>query len=130
MSQEKLAGTGLSSFTAGGTITRGSALKFSSGNVVVTTAITEEVIGIAMQDAASGEQVPVATISGQVVTAIAGAAITAGAQVMPQAAGSGKLITAAGATAISCGIALTAAGASGDLFDLLLRPSVKSPANT
>lgn len=130
MSQERLAGTGLTSFTAGAAITRGRALQLSAGTVIHTTAITQQVIGFAMQDAASGEQVPVATISGQVVTGVAGGAISAGAEVMPLAAGAGKLATAAGATAISCGVALTAAAADGDLIDVLLRPMVKAPANT
>lgn len=130
MSQEKFAGAGLSSFIAGAAITRGRALKLSAANTVIhTTAITDQVIGWAQTDADSGAQVPVATLSGQVVTATASAAVAAGAEVMPTAAGAGKVMTSAGATAISCGIAISAAGADGDLFDVLLRPSVKSPAN-
>jgi hypothetical protein len=131
MSQENFAGTAPVSFTAGGTITRGQALVFSAApkTVVASTAITQQVIGVALQGAASGEQVPAVTASGTIVTMVAGAAITAGAEVMPQATGPGKVITAAGATALSCGIALTAAAADLDLIEVLFRPSVKSPAN-
>jgi hypothetical protein len=131
MSQENLAGASFATFTAGADVTLGRALKLdSSGNVIHTTAITDQVVGIAMESALSGQPVAVATLSGQVVTAVGGAAITVGAEVMPTASGAGKLSTAAGATAISCGIAVSNPGADNGLFQVLLRPSVKSPANS
>jgi Uncharacterized conserved protein (DUF2190) len=132
MAQENYAGTSLMSFTAGGTITRNQVVYFSAApkTVVATTAITQQVIGVAQQAAASGEQVPCVTVPGTLVTMVAGAAITAGAEVMPQATGPGKVITAAGATALSCGIAMTTVTTDGDLVEVLFRPSVKSPANS
>lgn len=128
MSQENYAGSVPVSFTAGGTITRNAAVKLSSGSVVVTTAITDHVIGVAQQDAASGDQVPVLTSPGTVVTMVASAAVAVDAMLMPGA--SGKVATAAGATALTCGQALEAASADGSLFRALLRPGVKSAANT
>jgi len=129
MSQENFAGTSPISFTAGAAVTRGRALKLSGGAVIHTTAITDKVLGVALQDAASGEQVPVLTISGQLVTMVASAAISADAELMPTASGAGKVMTAAGATAISCGQAITAASQDGDLIEAIFRPCVKSPAN-
>lgn len=132
MSQEMLSGTSFASFVAGEAITRGRALKLDTdGEVLHTTAITDLVIGVAMEDAASGATVTVATLNGQVVTAMASAAIASvPTEVMPAASAAGKLATAAGATAVSCGIALSSAAGDGSLFTLLLRPSVKSPANS
>lgn len=127
MSQENYAGSVPVSFVAGGAITRNAALKMSSGTVVVTTAITDHVIGVAQQDAASGEQVPVLTSPGTVVTMVASAAILIDAMLMPGAAG--KVATAAGATALTCGQALEAAAADGNLIRVLFRPGVKSAAN-
>ena len=127
MSQENYAGSVPVSFTAGGAITRNAAVKLSSGAVIVTTAITDHVLGVAQQDAASGEQVPVLTSPGSVVTMVASAAIAIDAMVMPGA--SGKVATAAGVTAITCGQALEAGAADGSLVRVLFRPGVRSPAN-
>lgn len=130
MSIENYAGSVCISMPAGGTITRNSLVTLnSSQQVVVTSAITDKVFGVAQQDAASGDQVPVMTSSGSLVTMVASAAITAGAELMPTASGTGKAMTVAGATAISCGQALTAASASGDLFTAVLRPMLRSPVN-
>jgi len=128
MSQENYAGSVPVSFVAGGAITRNAAVKLSSGAVVVTTAITDHVLGVAQQDAASGEQVAVLTSPGSVATMVASAAIAVDAMVMPGAAG--KVATAAGVTAITCGQALEAAAADGSLVRVLFRPGVRSPANT
>ena len=69
---------------AGGAITRNALVVLNaSGEVVVTSAITDRVFGVALQAAASGEQVPVLVASGAVVTLVANAAITAGAELMP-----------------------------------------------
>jgi hypothetical protein len=130
MSQELLSGTSFASFTTGGATARGKAMKLSGNTVINTTVITDLVTGIAMEDAANGAQVSLACLSGQIVTAQAGAAITAGAEVMPQASGDGLLVTAAGATSVSCGQALTAAAGSGSFFTMIFRPGVRSPANS
>ena len=132
MSQENYAGSAAVSMVAGGTITRNSCVSLnSSGQVIVTTAITDVVFGVAQQDAASGEQVPVLTVSGAIVTLVASGAIaTIGTMLMPTASGAGKVIAAAGATALTCAQNITTAAASGDLFLAQLRPGVKSAANT
>lgn len=123
---------GIQSFVAGAAITANRLVKLDStaGQVIVTTAITEQVVGIALDTVASGELVSVLTMSGAKGKVTASAAISLGAEVMPTASGAGKCATAAGATAVSCGIALSAAGADGDIIEVLLRPSVKSPANS
>lgn len=130
MAQENYIGISPLSREAGGTITRGQALYLnSSSQVVATTAITQTVCGVALEDAASGAQC-LFMPSGPVVMGLGGAAITVGAQVMPQATGPGKFIAAAGATAISCGIALTDPGADGSFFELMLVAGVRAPANS
>jgi hypothetical protein len=129
MAQENFIGLAPLARTAGGTILRGQALTINAaGNVIATTAITEAVAGVALEDAVSGTQC-LFMPSGPVVTAIGGAAITVGAQVMPQATGPGKFVTAAGTTAVSCGIALSNPGADNGLFELMLIPTLRSPAN-
>ena len=127
MSQENYAGSVPVSLLAGGTITRNAALKLSAGGVVVTTAITDHVIGVAQQSAVAGEMVPVLSTPGAIVTMVASAAILADAMVMPGAAG--KVATAAGVTALTCGQVLDVAAADGDLIRVLFRPGVKSAAN-
>lgn len=131
MSQENFAGTAPVSMPAGGAITRNALVVLNaSGQVVATSAITDRVFGVALQAAASGEMVPVLVASGCIVTLVANAAITAGAELMPAASGAGNAVTAAGATALSCGQAITAAAALGDLIQAVLRPTLRSPANT
>ena len=128
MASENMVGTTPMSFLAGGTITKNAALKLSAANtVVVTTAITELVIGFAMTSAVSGQSVDVMTVNGSKVKAVASAAISVGAEVMPNA--NGAVTTAAGATAVSCGIANEAAGAAGDIIEVIFRPMVRGPLN-
>jgi len=119
------------SFLAGGAIPANSAVKLSAADtVVVTSAITDDVIGFARATAASGERVEVDTNSGSIVKAIAGGTVTLGEQVMPKgSATAGTVVTAAGATAKSCGIALTS-GASGETIQVLTRFCVNGPANS
>ncbi len=119
------------SFLAGGAIPANSAVKMSAEDtVVVTTAITDLVIGFARTTAASGERVEVETNSGSIVKAICGDTITYGLELMPKgSATTGTVVASAGATAITCGIALQG-GASGETIRILFRPGVKSPANT
>jgi hypothetical protein len=132
MSQENFAGNVPVSMPAGGTITRNSLVTLnSSGQVVVTSAITDPVFGVAIQDASSGDQVPVMTGGGALVTLVASGAIgTIGTMLMPTASGAGKCIAAAGATALTCAQSITTAASSGDLILAIFRPGVKSAANT
>lgn len=118
-------------FVAGGTIGVNRLVKLDStaGQVVVTSAITDVAIGTALNSASSGELVAVQPFGR--AKAVASDAISLGAQLMPTASGSGKVVTAAGATALSCGIALQAAGADGDVIEILLAvPNVNGPANS
>lgn len=120
------------SFIAGGAITANRLVKADStaGQVIVTTAITDRILGVALKTVASGEQVEVMLGSGMTAKVTASDAVSLGAEVMPTASGAGKCVTAAGATAVSCGIALSASAADGEVIEVLLRPSVKSPANS
>lgn len=124
-------GTTPAGFIAGGTIAQYRLVKLDStqGQVVVTSAITDVGVGASMQSASSGDTVPVQTFGKVKLTA--SAAISIGAEVMPTAAGSGKVMTSAGATAVSIGLALEAAGADGDIIEVMLTaPNVKGPANS
>lgn len=114
---------------AGGTITKGRLLKLDTteGQVIHTTAITDLVIGVAVESAASGDEVAIQTY-GVAQVAVA-AAVTLGDQVMPGA--SGLASTAAGATAKSCGVALQDAAATPDQISVLLSvPNVNGVANS
>lgn len=83
------------------------------GNVATAAATMQ---GLAQTDAASGEQVAV-DVQGTGI-AIAGAAIAVGADLEVGAAG--KLVTKA--AGVSVGRALQAAGADGDLIEIMLLP--------
>lgn len=125
------AGAKPQTFKAGGAITANRAVKLdSNGDVVVTTAITDKVVGIALETKASGEYVDVITVNGVKQKVTASAAVTIGDDVMPTASGSGKCSTAAGATAKSFGIALSAAAADGEIIEVLTRFGVNGVANT
>lgn len=115
---------------AGGTIPKGALCKLHSteGQVVVTTAITDRVRGVALNAAVSGEIVELQTAGSCQV--LVGEAIALGAEVMPIGTGGGKGATAAGATAVSCGIAETLTDTDGQFAQVWLLPSVKSPANS
>ena len=116
---------------AGEAITAGRALKLDSteGQVLHTTAITDTVVGVALETVASGEMVAIAP-PGTFVRMCPSAAVSLGAQVMPTGSGAGKVSTAAGATAKSCGIAFTEAGAADEFFTVLLVCGVNGPANS
>lgn len=113
---------------AGGAITRGCLLKLHSteGEVVVTTAITDIVFGVALNTAASGEMVQVQRRG--VAKVLIGEAVALGAAIMPIGAATGKAATAAGATAISCGVAESQGDADGQLIRVELLRMLKSPA--
>lgn len=118
-------------FTAGGSITRGHAVKLDTteNQVVQASAEGDHIIGVAMNDASSGDTVEVECGFGAKVDAVAGAALsTIGAQVEVNA--SGRFITAGGAAAVSSGLVLKTASGDGAHFTLLLMPSLKGPANS
>jgi hypothetical protein len=85
--------------------------------VNVCNAITDIAIGVLRNKPLSGQAAEVAI--GGTVTVIAGAAIAAGAKVAPTAAGKAQTAVS---TQYSRGIALTAAAADGDEFEVLLLP--------
>lgn len=120
------------SFIAGAAITANRLVKLdtTAGKVIVTTAITDVVVGVALNTAAADGQVEVLVASGYTTKVCTSGAVSLGDQVMPTASGSGKCVTASGATAISCGQAMSASAADGEFIEVQLRPSVKSPANS
>jgi hypothetical protein len=132
MANENFLGRQPTSFTAGGTISKGNVVMLNgttSKSVVRTTAITDMVIGVALNDAVSGDRIDVLTI-GPVVKMLAAAAIACNAEVMPHGTTNGRVDDAAGATARSIGVALEAAGADGDMIEVMLTGCPKGPANS
>lgn len=122
-------GTSFASFVAGGTISKNRAVKLdtTAGQVVACGAITDVAIGIATEDATSGYSVTVQLFGKAKV--VASASTSVGDQLMPGSGG--KVATAAGATAKSLGLGLQAAGADGDVIEVLLAtPNVNGPANS
>lgn len=122
---ENLLGVSPASFIAGGTIAAHKLVKLDSteGQVVVTTAITESAVGVALKSASSGDLVPVQMYG--IAKCIAnGSTIVVGSEVMPEASATGKVALTAGSTSISCGVALQASSTDGDVIMVLLRPSV------
>lgn len=91
----------------------------SATQVTTTTAATQIPLGVLQNRPASGQAAEVRVNSGSTTKCVAGAAITAGAEVMSDA--SGRAITATTTNEV-VGIALTAAANAGELIDLLLRP--------
>lgn len=120
----------VTTYIAGGAIPYGSCVMYDSteGQVVVTTGITVKCIGVAMNTAASGEQVEVQT-SGVAPTLTSGIC-TVGVGVVPGA--SGKCVTeaGAGATAMSFGIAEQTTTADGTVLRVRLIPTMRSAPNT
>jgi len=104
---------GQKTFVTGGAVPAFAHVKIDTGAVVVAGA-GEAGIGFAMASAASGDPVAV-QVGRPTVKAIAAAAISAGAAVY--AAASGEVSTSANGNAI--GLALTAAGADGDIIEVL-----------
>lgn len=115
---------------ANGTVTANRVVKANTteGEVLHTTAITEAVFGVALNTVSTGQAVSVEIGNGAIVKLTASAAIAVGDRLMPGA--SGKVATAAGATAVDCGVALSAAGADGEIITAKLNPMGKSPVNT
>lgn len=116
-------------FTAGGAITKGAIVKFGADEhtVVVATTTTEQLLGVAEHDAASGEAVRVLMSNGETQVK-AGGTITLGALVTSGAAGVGVAAAPAqGVNAFYVGRAMKAA-ASGDLFPVHVFPGVMQGA--
>lgn len=105
---------GNATFTAAAAILKGQPLKFSGSAVTPCTAATDAAIGIALDDAAAADIVPVAILGAFTGTALlrAGGAIAAGAQVAADGT------TTGGATDVIVGRALSAAAAAGDLVEI------------
>lgn len=106
------------SFTAGGAIVAGVAVKMSaSKTVVVATASTDIIVGVSQRAAASGETIPVYLL-GPTVRMLSGAAMaTAGVQVMADSAG--KAI-AATATNMVIGVNIETAAAADLWIEVML----------
>ncbi len=131
MATSNLLGTSPQSIVSGAAIGQYRLVKISAANTgIVTTAITDSPIGVSMISAAGAhEVVPLQTMG--IAKIVASDAVSIGAQVMPTASGAGKCVTTAGATAKSIGIALSAAGADGDVIEVQLAlPAVNGPANS
>lgn len=107
--------SGTKTFTAGGTVPRAAAVKLSSGNVVVCTASDDDCIGTSLDAVVSGDRVSV-QLRQPSVKMIASAAIALGAMVALTTGG--KVVTQA-TTVRRWGTALEAAGADGDIIEVL-----------
>jgi len=102
--------------TAAAALTKYQAVKMTSSGFNVATANTDSAIGTVVDDAASGAIVSVALVSTGVIKGIASASITQGAYVTTTTGG--KWVTwSTGAGAKH--IALTGAGADGDIFEIV-----------
>lgn len=129
MAEFNLQGVSPVSFIAGGTIVANRLVELSAANTVTATnAITDLPMGAATIGGATGDLITVQQFGKAKLTA--SAAVTAGDQVMPTASGDGKVSTSSGATARTIGVALTAAGADGDIIEVQLMLSGNGAANT
>lgn len=95
----------------------------ADGQVDHVADATERPLGVAAESQSTvGGSVPVATQQGGVVKVEAGAAITAGASIEAAGDGTGRAIThTSGVGDYIVGQALTAAGAAGDIIEVLLQ---------
>jgi hypothetical protein len=99
-------------------ITSGQAIHVdSNGLAAVSTAATSTTLGTAGSDAASGARVALHLGHGRKIRGIASAAIAAGAKIT--AAAGGKWVTWTAGAGVK-GIAITAAAADGDFFELTI----------
>lgn len=114
---------------AGGTIAKGKLVKSGTDNtVVVTTAIADTAIGVALATVSSGQSCPIQATG--IAGCISGATITDGQEVMCKASSTGEIDVAAGATARSVGIAIGGSASGETQMVLLGLPALKGPANT
>jgi len=126
MGQQEVIGMTIS-LNAGGTIAKGKLVKMSSGSVVVTTAITDCAVGVALASVTSGQACPI-QVSGVALCINGSGSITVDQEVIPAAATStGEIDTAAGATGRGVGVALGSAAAGETVPVLLALPAVKRP---
>ncbi len=120
----------VNTYIAGAAIPAGSCVMYDSteGQVVVTTGVAVLCIGVAINTAATGENVQIQT--GGVAKVLTSGICTLGVGVVPGA--SGKCVTDAGsgATAYSFGIAEQTTTADGTLLRVRLALSLKAPANS
>ncbi|MEK6798023.1 MAG: capsid cement protein [Planctomycetota bacterium] len=107
------------SFTAGGAITKNAIVMFGADDntVVVATAATDKLLGVALAAAASGERVEV-QLQGVAEVALGGT-VARGADVPSGAAGVGGALAAAIPIKSSVGRAM-ASGVSGDIIPVAL----------
>jgi len=115
----QLSNTLSKSFLAGGTITKGAIVMFGSDDntVVVATAATDLLIGVALADAVSGARVEV-QLAG-VAEIKLGGTVTRGNDVTSGAAGVGVALSAAATIKSSVGTAM-ASGVTGDIIPVLI----------
>lgn len=106
-----------SAIKAGGDIEAGRLVTFSGGDIVQASSSSDNLVGVAMNNAADDEYCDVA-ITG-VVGVTAGASVSAGAYVTTDS--NGKAITATAGTNY-IGLALNAASAADDMITLAIRP--------
>ena len=114
---------GNATYVAAAAVTHGAPLKMVSGKVTPCTAATDVAIGVALDDAAADDIVPVALLGNYTgtVTLVAGGALAIGD---PVAANGAKAV--AGNQVI--GRALTAATSKGDLVELAHCVAIALPA--
>lgn len=110
----------LNSYVAGGTISKGHAVKFDSteNQVVKCTAATDKAIGLAQGDASSGGLVEVVHLGG--AKGLAGGVIAPGDMVA--ADGNGALVATTSGNDKVIGKSMSTT-ASGDIFNVLVIPS-------
>lgn len=133
MANENFIGWKPVSFKAGAAFARGDTLKLDGTNskqVVKTAAITDLVIAVALEAATAADEIIACMPIGPIIKVKAGAATTINAELMGGGTTDGGVEDAAGATARSCGVGLEAAGAAGDLIEMILLPCPKGPANS
>lgn len=92
----------------------------SSGQIVAATTSGGKVLGVLQNKPNTGEMTEV-MVDG-VSKVVAGAAVTAGVNIMSDGAGKGILAATAGST--MTGLALESAGASGDIISCYISPCV------
>lgn len=102
------------------------------GQLGVATAVTDKPIGILLEDVAAGDTTPqncsVGSTNGEVYKLVASTAIAIGAAVGATTAGKAVTITLSTVYAQEwiVGIAISAAGADGDLVEVQYNPQIAS----
>lgn len=133
MAYESYSDTDVIKMKCGAAVTAHRAVKLDStvDTVIQATAITDLVVGVALETGATGDWIPVQYRG--IAKLECAAAVTLGAEVMVQAAaGDGSIDVSGGATARSIGVALEAgSNGDGDVIAVLLNlPALKGPPNS